>query len=311
MGQSIPPDVDILIEQLKSPDPGERIQTVKDLAELDCRDEKVRLALENAARHDPDMDVRTEVRSSLAKLGFPVHSPEGEVPVEPVYTMPQVVRSPDSNGEIQSRAYTTSPFLSIWVKPRGTIRRIVDSDPTKYVLILAMLTGVSQSLDNASRRNAGDSMPLIAVLAICIIGGSIGGIISLYIGGALFRWSGSWFGGQATSEEVRAAIAWSSLPNIIISFPVWILMLLIYGQEMFTSSTPRMDANPILALIVSLPLLFATIIAGIWSLVLMVKCVGEVHRFSAWKALAAIILGPMVILVPIFCIIGTLVLLSK
>ena len=30
-----------------------------------------------------------------------------------------------------------SPFFSIWIEPRATIRRIVDSDPTRNVLTLA------------------------------------------------------------------------------------------------------------------------------------------------------------------------------
>jgi len=211
--------------------------------------------------------------------------------------------------ELQSRSRPMSPFISIWVKPRATIREIVDTDPTKYVLLLSALSGVSQALDNASRQNAGDSLPLIVIFITCFLLGPIGGIISLYIGGAIFRWSGSWFGGRATSEEVRAAIAWSSVPAIIISLPVWVILLLLYGQENFTRATPRMDANPTLALFISLPLLFATITAGIWSLVLLIKCVGEVHRFSAWNALAAIILGPLVFIIPIFCLIGTLMLL--
>jgi hypothetical protein len=212
--------------------------------------------------------------------------------------------------ELQSQSRPMSPFISIWVKPRATIRDIVDTDPTKYVLLLAMLSGVSEALDNASKRSAGDLLPLFGVLAMCIISGSIGGIISLYIGGALFRWSGSWFGGQATSEEVRAAIAWSSVPTVFIDLPLLVLMLLIIGEEMFTTSTPRMDANPIPMLIISLPLLFASVTAGIWSLVLLAKCVGEVHRFSAWKALGAMIAGILVIVVPFLLIFVVILVLS-
>lgn len=210
--------------------------------------------------------------------------------------------------EIQTQSQSISPFLQIWVKPRETIRKIVAMDPTKYVIPLAMLAGVGQALDRASSRSIGDSIPLVAILAICVILGPIGGLISLYIGGALFRWSGSLLGGQATSQEVRAAIAWSSVPTTAV-LPLWIPELLIFGEELFTSATPRIAANPFLTILL-LGFAAIEIIAAIWAFVISLQSLGEVHRFSAWKALGAIILGILVILVPILCIVGVLAGLS-
>lgn len=214
---------------------------------------------------------------------------------------------PNNQQSPTKQTNTTIPFshfLSIWLKPRETIRTIVETNPTRHVFLLAMLAGIGQALDRASSRNMGDSISLITILLSCIILGPIGGIISLYIGGALYRWSGSWLGGKANEEEVRAAIAWSYVPTIFI-LPLWIPKLLIFGDEMFTSLTPRMNANPFLAVIL---LGFAAIefIVGIWALVVFLKCLGEVHKFSAWKALGSVILGTLVILVPILCIVGVI-----
>jgi hypothetical protein len=195
---------------------------------------------------------------------------------------------------------TISPFLSIWVKPRETIRNIVATDPTRHVLLLAMLAGVFQALDRAVSRSVGDTLPLVFILAIVIIAGPIGGIFSMYFFGALFRWSGSKLGGRATSEEVRAAYAWASLPTIFL-LPLWIPQLLIFGEEMFTSSMPSVEANPYLALI-----LFGfgaiELLAGIWAFIVLLKTLGEVHGFSAWRALGAILLGMLVVLFPIMLI---------
>jgi hypothetical protein len=80
MEQSLPPDVHRLIEQLKSTDPVERMRSIQGLAKLDCQDESVRLALEKAAWSDPEVDVRSEARYTLGKLGFPVRAPAGWVP---------------------------------------------------------------------------------------------------------------------------------------------------------------------------------------------------------------------------------------
>ena len=207
--------------------------------------------------------------------------------------------------EPQLQQQLPSPFLSIWVKPRGTIRNIIETDPTKYVTVLAMIAGLGEALNWASSRNLGDSIPLAVLLILCVLLGPVGGLVSLYIGGALYRWSGSWLGGKASSEEVRAAIAWSFVPTIF-TMPLWIPELLIFGEETFTSSTPRMDANPFLAWVL---IGFAVIklIGVTWAFVVLLKTLGEVHRFSAWKAYGALFLGSMVILVLILVILGVFI----
>lgn len=206
--------------------------------------------------------------------------------------------------EIQSPTNIVSPFISIWTKPRETIRQIVETDPKKYVLVLAMLAGVSQVLDRLSTRNYGDSLPVVAILAIGLVLGPIAGIISLYFGGALYRWSGSLLGGQASSEEVRAAIAWSSVPTIF-ALPLWIPQLLIFGKELFTRETPNIDANPVL-LVIFLSFAFIEIVIGIWGFVVLLKCLGEVNKFSAWKALGSLLIGSLIVLIPIICILVSL-----
>jgi hypothetical protein len=196
-----------------------------------------------------------------------------------------------------------NPWVSIWIRPRETIRWIVETDPTRQVILLAALSGIAQSLARASERSLGDIISVPIIFIIALIAGSIGGILSLYIGGALLRWTGSWFGGQAASEEVRAAIAWSSVPII------WSLLLLIpelalFGEELFTSATPRIDANPLLQFLL-LGFVAVEIVISIWAFVLFLKCLGEVHRFSAWKALGAVVIPGLVLVGIVFaCVFG-------
>lgn len=206
--------------------------------------------------------------------------------------------------EIPSQTNMVSPFLSIWTRPRETIRKIVETDPKKYVLVLAMLAGVSQVLDRLSTRNYGDSLPVLAILAVGLVLGPIAGVISLYFGGALYRWSGSLLGGQASSEEVRAAIAWSSVPTIF-TLPLWIPQLLIFGNELFTRETPKINASPILS-VVLLGFGFIEIVMGIWGFIVLLKCLGEVNKFSAWKALGSVIIVLLIVLIPIICILVSL-----
>lgn len=168
-----------------------------------------------------------------------------------------------------------------------------------------MLVGFAYALNQASARNLGDTLSLPAILTICTVAGPIGGIILLYVVGALLRWTGSWLGGQASLVEVCAAIAWSSVPSVCILI-LWIPKLALFGKDLFTSTMPRISANPFLALIF-LGFAIVEVSIAVWAFVVLLKCLGEVHRFSAWKALATLFLSGLIVGVPIF---GLLVFLS-
>ncbi len=196
---------------------------------------------------------------------------------------------------VEPSGWPQNPWLSIWTRPRGTIRAIVRLDPEKHVILLAALAGVGQVLDRASTNYMGDDASLLVIFFIALIGGSIGGIISLYISGAILSWLGGLFGGQASAVEVRSAIAWASVP-LIWAMLLWIPELALYGSDMFTSVTPRIDNQPWALLVLGL----VEIVIAIWAIVIFLKCLGEVHGFSAWKALGVSILPGVVIFLFVF-----------
>lgn len=207
----------------------------------------------------------------------------------------------DNPSDNQSgNAPMANPWISMWTRPRETIQQIVTSDPTRLVLLLAALQGISGTLDQASINSAGDRLELPTLLAAVVIAGPVLGILSLYIGAALLRWTGNWIGGQASSQHIRTAIAWSSVP-IIWSLLLWIPELWLFGKELFTSETPRLDADVTLSFsYFGFALVEFTI--AVWALVVYLKCLGQVQGFSAWKALGNSLLAILVIVVPLVAI---------
>ena len=201
---------------------------------------------------------------------------------------------------------TLNPWFSIWIRPRATIQQIIDSHPTRLVLVLAAVAGFAQFLDRAVMRNLGDRMEWPMIFALAAVAGSVMGIVGLYIGGALLRWTGGWLGGRASMEQVRAAIAWSSVP-LIWALPLWIPELVLFGQDLFTSATPRLDANPPLA-VALIGFGLVELVVGLWAIVVFLKCLGQVQGFSAWRALGNALLAFLIfftaILVPILLIGG-------
>jgi hypothetical protein len=178
---------------------------------------------------------------------------------------------------------TLSPWTSIWLRPRATIQHIVDTELEKRVLALAALSGIVQTLDNASGRNLGDTLPFPVVLGLILVLGPFVGLISVYLWAWLLRSTGRWLGGQGTLAQLRTAIAWGSVP-MITGGVLLLLILVLIGPELFTESTPRLDAQPTLAIVV-LGLILVQVVLTLWSVVTLLKCVAQVQRFSVWRAL--------------------------
>lgn len=110
------------------------------------------------------------------------------------------------------------PWLSIWVKPRRTIRQIVDHNPSQSVYILSGLAGIYRFLNQAAKRTLGDSMSLWEILSLAVLFGFLIGLLYLFIEGELLRWVGNRLGGKGSAIQVRAAIAWSSVPEALLLF---------------------------------------------------------------------------------------------
>jgi hypothetical protein len=202
-----------------------------------------------------------------------------------------------------------NPWLSIWTQPRATIQQIIDTNPTQMVLPLALMAGFGQAMDRSFSNNAGDSLdwPMIVVMSLLI--GSITGVISLYVGAALLKFTGKWIGGEGNIVNIRASLAWGSVPNVC-GILLWIPLIAIAGQELFVEETPILESKPgLMAIVFVLQLL--SIVLGFWSFVAYLKCLGQVQGFSAWKALGNMILSALVVVIPIVLIVGGILLITS
>jgi len=176
-----------------------------------------------------------------------------------------------------------NPLMTIWTKPRATIRRIVDTDVRYHVVLLVVMAGALSRLETRWSQPPGASgsaaWPLLVVGSV--IAGAVAGVIGLYINGAMLRWTGSALGGVATSAEVRAALAWAEVP-IIVALAIGIVSILTGTGGPMMPFGAYQDAS------LSVSILHALL--GSWSFILLLKCLGEVHRISAMRAFCAILL---------------------
>ena len=185
-----------------------------------------------------------------------------------------------------------TPFFTIWTEPRATIRRIVDSNPTRNVIALAALGPAVGALANqwskALDENANLSVLWPIEVAFAVAFAAVLGAVSLFISGVILRWSGGLLGGVASRVEVRAALAWSQIPAI--AAEIVLLMAVLWGIAIpHPTATTMLEIDPAFYKV--------GVIEGvltIWGSIVALYCLAEVHRFSAWRAFCATLIPALI-----------------
>jgi hypothetical protein len=197
-----------------------------------------------------------------------------------------------------------NPWLSMWTQPRRTMRQILTPDPWEPdaehgVYLLFALGGVSNRLDRADYASLGDKLaqPWPVILALAVVSGIVFGLTVFPLYSFLVHWTGRWFGGKGSSKDVRAAMAW---PNVIVSwgFLLWIPMLLLFGGEMFSQATPRIDGD-LRLLVAKFLLSTAELVVAVWFTVVLFKSLSEAQGYSVWRAIGNSLAAGLVLLAPL------------
>jgi hypothetical protein len=186
------------------------------------------------------------------------------------------------------------------------MRQILDADPRRMVHLLALAAGALGGLEAHVPAPASDMLPLPAIVAMKTIFGALGALLFLYLFGFLLRLTGRWLDGTADFVAVRSALAWSMIPNIwsaLLLFPLFVYM----GADALNFDPAETLQEPGAAVLL-IPLILLTVVIGVWSIVITIKCVAEAHRFSAWHGLGAVLLSLVILTIPVVLIVVFVVL---
>jgi Yip1 domain len=193
-----------------------------------------------------------------------------------------------------------NPWISIWMSPRETIRKIVDRDPNRDVITLGALAGGLAMLNSALGASLGEApvalpawlvpyLPIWTFLSPFI--GAAAGIAAIYASAFVFQWVGRALGGVASWREVCAASAWAEVPQICLAVVALGILLWTGAAQALLPSIP--PADPDAAARATRHFTAgdgAAAIVSLWSVIIFIQNLAEVHRFSAWRALGALIL---------------------
>ncbi|HEX9160945.1 MAG TPA: YIP1 family protein [Thermoanaerobaculia bacterium] len=197
-------------------------------------------------------------------------------------------------------------FVAVLVRPRETMRRILDSGGKRWTVELVVLASICTSLPDPEIRKLPVTMPglsLTSMLTFILVG--MIAKAALYVAFFfVFAWLvtfvGNWLDGRATAADVRAALAWSLVPAVWSTF--YRIPIAIYSTSLLGSSGNQRKmifdfiANGGCTLTVLL--LAFDIALDVWVVFLASSCVAEAFQFSSWKGfstLAAAAAVPIVI----------------
>jgi hypothetical protein len=197
-------------------------------------------------------------------------------------------------GEKQSM----NPWLKIWVQPRDTIRAIVKTNSKKYFALLSAFYGFPMLLQFSKNLSLGETLPSYAILIVALVLSTFAGMLGITIISWLVHWTGKWIGGEGNFDKIRAAVAWSNVPNAVNGL-IWLAMIALFGERLFTRGFGE-EAFVGTELQIVFFAFLAQVILAVWAFVILLKTVGEVQGFSAWKALLNILIPFFVVVIALW-----------
>lgn len=188
-----------------------------------------------------------------------------------------------------------NPWISMWKNPRKTIREIVNIAPQRGLFLLAVIFGLQYLLNIAHTMSLGKSFSPAMLLIGALVLSWIVGFIWFYAFGACLYWTGKLFKGQSKFFQLRASVAWASVPYIL-NILMWIVFLATSTFTIFVEYSQGFTFFFISCV---------TLITAIWSLILLIQCVKEVQDFSYWRAIGNYIVALILYFFLLF-LVGTL-----
>ena len=176
---------------------------------------------------------------------------------------------------------SVSPWATIWLRPRQTIERIVATRPTYLVLPLAMLGMVAGFYTQLAGLGLAGGLGDWRLALGFVAASAVFGLIWLFPSALVLSWVCRLLGGEASARQLRAVIAWSTVPAILGAVVVLVILVL----KAAGSSSPVIDA--------SLPWLGAAF--GLWTAIVFMLMLGRVERFGFWRTLFAYLLNSVLL----------------
>ena len=191
-----------------------------------------------------------------------------------------------------------NPWWYIWVRPRQTIRYLVDTDPKMHFWVLVIFYGLIRAVSTGIQASLGDIFSPRQIAGFIMIAGPLAGLIGVYFTASLLELVSRLLGGQADGQHIRTVLAWATLPMVVLVIVGMLPSLAMFGSSVFSQPAVRLqqlffsqgNASDLLTRGLLGWSVGMDLVGSIYFLVVTVIGLAEVQKFSFWKAAGTVLL---------------------
>ncbi|HEX4153334.1 MAG TPA: YIP1 family protein [Steroidobacteraceae bacterium] len=183
------------------------------------------------------------------------------------------------------------PLHDVWLRPRRVFRELAAEPVGRPDLLLGAAQGIVGFLGYCRARNMGSTYGLIQLFSAAAVVGSVLGIVSLYVMGAIYARLGGGGGKAAVRRQMIHVLAYGAVP-VAVSLGIWVFTALVAGDATFLT-TPRPEDEGFVSILLSAQFI-SYLLLMIWSVILQVMGFSEVLRVTTGRAFAIWLLGQLV-----------------
>lgn len=194
--------------------------------------------------------------------------------------------------------WKTSPYVTMWIHPRQTLKKILQSGAKEGFFILAFFYGLVQALNLLQILSTGQDLSLWMNLILSSILALPIGVLYFYISSFFFYYVGKLIKAGGSFLDVRAAMSWANVTQIISGFITFAMAL--YFQNGFFMKDFLMQPFENTPLILVTLFLLTQIVLSVWTFVIFVGALAEAQRLSIPKSLLNIALVVIVYIALLF-----------
>jgi Yip1 domain len=183
------------------------------------------------------------------------------------------------------------PLHDVWLRPRRVFRELATRPINGTDYLLGAAQGVVGWLALSRAQNVGANSSIAEIFGKALLVGSIAGIASLFLMGAIYSRLGARASGTSARTQVIHVLAYGGVP-MVASLVVWIFTALLAGEATF-EQVQRADLEGFIALLLHVQF-FVYVLLTLWSVVIQVMGLSEIQGLTTRKALALWVLGQVV-----------------
>lgn len=191
-----------------------------------------------------------------------------------------------------------SYLLEMWVKPRETIRKIKKDNPKVGLKLLSWFLGCLLLFNIFQIYSVSVRLSFPILLLSLFILAPLVGYLYLSLSAWFLTVCGKWIKGKGKFQEIRAALAWSSVP-LIASVLLWFILLGFFGKGLFAHFPANLNLS-MLEIYLVMGITLVQLGFSLWAMILYLYSLAEIQQFSISQAIINTIIAFIAVLAIFF-----------